>query len=164
MAYDLSAIHTVTCTVEEGDHAMQYYYGNQMPLRLLDEAEFWKHQEAEHTEVIREALDGLEPEYVQALKEWEQALTETHQQVVSYVETVIRAGYAFEELQEQVSELIKYCLEESLKFIELCREIEVNSAAAKDNPFAKTLLNHIIRESEYFVGIARTILYESPPA
>lgn len=134
-----------------------------MPLRVLDEAEFWKQQEAEHTEVIREALSGLEPEYVQALKEWEQALTKTHQQVVSYVETVNRVGYVYEELQEQVTELVKYCLAESLQFIELCREIAANSAAAKDNPFAKTLLNHIIRESEYFVGIARIILYGNQP-
>ena len=28
---------------------MQFYYGHQMPLRVLDEAEFWKHQEEEHT-------------------------------------------------------------------------------------------------------------------
>jgi hypothetical protein len=38
---------------EEGEN-MQFYYGQQMPLRILDEAEFWKHQEEEHTVVIRE--------------------------------------------------------------------------------------------------------------
>lgn len=34
---------------------MQFYYGQQMPLRILDEAEFWKNQEEEHTVVIRES-------------------------------------------------------------------------------------------------------------
>jgi len=48
---------------------MQFYYGNQMPLRVLDEAEFWKHQEEEHTVVIRELVKDLEQKYVEALKE-----------------------------------------------------------------------------------------------
>ena len=48
---------------------MQFYYGGQMPLRILDEAEFWKHQEQEHTVVIRELVDNLEEEYVNALME-----------------------------------------------------------------------------------------------
>ena len=58
---------------------MQFYYGNQMPLRVLDEAEFWKHQEEEHTVVIRELVANLEEEYVKAMHEWEKALGETHQ-------------------------------------------------------------------------------------
>lgn len=49
---------------------MQFYYGQQMPLRVLDEAEFWKMQESEHTVVIREALTNLENQYVEALKQW----------------------------------------------------------------------------------------------
>jgi hypothetical protein len=47
---------------------MQFYYGQQMPLRILDEAEFWKHQEEEHTVVIRELVAGLESSYIEALK------------------------------------------------------------------------------------------------
>jgi len=117
---------------------MQFYYGQQMPLRVLDEAEFWKMQESEHTVVIREVLPNLENQYVEALKQWEQALKGTHQKVVSYVE---------------------YCLDESMKFIELCNQIKTHSSAAKNNPIAQTILDHIIRESEYFIGIARVILY-----
>lgn len=140
---------------------MQFYYGDQMPLRILDEAEFWKQQEEEHTVVIREALnDDLEAEYRNALKEWEQALSETHQKVVSYIQSVKRSQYIYEELQADVNELVKFCLDESLQFIELCKQIKVHSAAAKDDPFAQTLLDHIIVESEYFIGIARVILYE----
>ena len=69
---------------------MQFYYGNQMPLRVLDEAEFWKHQEEEHTVVIRELVANLEEEYVKAMHEWEKALGETHKQVIRFIETVIR--------------------------------------------------------------------------
>ncbi|MEC1772023.1 DUF2935 domain-containing protein [Schinkia azotoformans] len=143
---------------------MQFYYGQQMPLRILDEAEFWKEQEREHTVVIRVALSNLEHKYVDALKEWEQALGKTHQIVVSYVETVVRNTVVYEQLQQQVIQLIAFCLDESMKFIELCRQIKTNSVAAKDNMIAQTVLDHIIRESEYFIGIARTILYGNNPS
>ncbi|EKN64537.1 DUF2935 domain-containing protein [Schinkia azotoformans] len=143
---------------------MQFYYGQQMPLRILDEAEFWKEQEREHTVVIRVALSNLERKYVDALKEWEQALGKTHQIVVSYVETVVRNTMVYEQLQQQVIQLIAFCLDESMKFIELCRQIKTNSVAAKDNMIAQTVLDHIIRESEYFIGIARTILYGNNPS
>ncbi|MDQ0216730.1 hypothetical protein J2S13_003214 [Oikeobacillus pervagus] len=139
---------------------MQFYYGQQMPLRILDEAEFWKHQEEEHTVVIRELVTGLEPEFVEALKEWEKALSETHQKIVRYIESIIRTGsYVPTQLYQQVLQLISFCLQQSLDFIKLCRQIKDESAAVSKNPTAKVVLNHIIRESEYFIGIAQTLLY-----
>lgn len=141
---------------------MQFYYGQQMPLRILDEAEFWKHQEEEHTVVIRELVKELEPEFVDALKKWEAALAETHQQVVRYIETVIRSGAnVTNELHQHVIQLISYCLQESLSFIRLCEQIKNESAAVSDNPTAKVVLVHIIRESEYFTGIAQALLYNT---
>lgn len=131
-----------------------------MPLRILDEAEFWKHQEAEHTVVIRELVSNLEAEFVEALKEWEAALQETHQKVVRFIESVIRSAYYVSTaLQQQVLELVSFCLQQSLQFIELCRQLKTNSTAISSNPTAKVVLDHIIRESEYFIGIAQTILY-----
>jgi hypothetical protein len=137
---------------------MQFYYGQQMPLRILDEAEFWKLQEAEHTVVIREAFQNLEKKYVDALQEWEQALKKTQQTVVSYIETVIRSPHITPPLYRQIKKLISFCLEESMKFIKLCRHIRMYSQVAKENLIAQTILDHIIRESEYFIGIARVIL------
>lgn len=113
---------------------MQYYYGQQMPLRILDEAEFWKQQEEKHTVVIREAFSNLEPEYVELMKQWEQALSRTHQTVVSYVETVNRGQYVHQQLHNEVMKLAAYCLEESTNFIEAVRQVKVNSVVAKGNP------------------------------
>ncbi len=138
---------------------MQFYYGKQMPLRVLDEAEFWKLQEKEHTVVIRHAISNLEKKYVDALEEWEHALAKTHQTVVSFIESVIRSKYIYEQLRKQVLQLVTFCLEESMKFIELLRQIMKYSTAVKNSPIAKTIIDHIIRESEYFIGIARVILY-----
>jgi predicted TIM-barrel fold metal-dependent hydrolase len=131
-----------------------------MPLRILDEAEFWKHQEKEHTVVIRELVSNLEAEYIEALKKWETALGETHQKVIRFIESVVRSAYYISAaLQQQVMELVTFCLKQSLQFIELCQQIKTNSAAVSANPTAKVVLDHIIRESEYFVGIAQALLY-----
>lgn len=139
---------------------MQFYYGQQMPLRILDEAEFWKHQEAEHTVVIRELVAGLEQSFVEALQKWEEALSTTHQQIVRYIESVVRAGtYLSNELYQQVLHLVSFCLQQSVAFIQLCQQLKTDSAAVRQNKTAKVVLNHIIRESEYFVGIAQLLLY-----
>lgn len=139
---------------------MQYYYGQQMPLRILDEVEFWKHQEEEHTVVIRELVSGLEPIFITALKEWEKALGETHKQTVRFIESVIRSGATVSnQLYQQVLQLISFSLNQSLEFIKLCEQIKNESQAVAKNPTAKVVLNHIIRESEYFVGIAQALLY-----
>jgi len=138
---------------------MRFYYGPQMPLRILDEAEFWKLQEEEHTVVIRELVKGLEKEYREALSMWEEALSKTHQQVVSFTESVVRSGYYVPHLLlQQVLHLVRFCLKQSEDFIELCRQIKVNSKVVSGNPTAKVVLDHIIRESEYFIGIARVLL------
>ncbi|OZU88393.1 hypothetical protein CIL03_12150 [Virgibacillus indicus] len=140
---------------------MQFYYGSQMPLRVLDEAEFWKEQEAEHTVVMRELMSNLEQEYVDALKQWEEVLNTTHQHVRRYVESVTRSNNQLSpQLYQQVLELVSFCLQESVAFTQFCRKVKTESKAAAGNQTAKVVIDHIIDESEYFIGIAQTILYE----
>lgn len=140
---------------------MQFYYGKQMPLRVLDEAEFWKHQEEEHTVVIRELVSNLERPFVEVLENWEMEFAKAHQRVVRYIETVIRSnGNVTPMLYQDVIQLTMFSLEQSERFIEFCRRLMRESAPIRENPTAKVVLNHIIVESEYFIGIAQTILYE----
>ncbi len=137
---------------------MQFSYGEQMPLRLLDEANFWKHQEHEHTVVIREIAPDLERKFVEELKEWESALTKTHSQIIQLTETVVRSGSAVPQVvADQVMRLISFCLEQSGRFVQFLFEILGMSPSVKSNPVAVTVIKHIIRESEYFIGIAQTI-------
>lgn len=132
-----------------------------MPLRVLDEAEFWKQQEAEHTLVMRELMDNLEQEYVDALKRWEEVLETTHEQAGRYVESVVRSDNELAPgLYQQVLELVSFCLQESVAFTQFCRQVKNESKAAAGNLTAKVVIDHIIDESEYFIGIAQTILYE----
>ncbi|MUV37348.1 Superoxide dismutase [Lentibacillus sp. JNUCC-1] len=140
---------------------MQFYYGQQMPLRVLDETEFWKMQEAEHTTVMIELLPDLEQHYVEALKEWGEALTTTHQHVKRFVESVIRSNPELPpQLYQQVLQLVSFSLKESMAFIELCRKLKKESQAVVGNHTAQVVIDHIVDESEYFIGIAQTILYQ----
>ena len=128
---------------------MQFYYGEKMPLRLLDEAEFWKRQEQEHTVVIRKIVGNLEPEFVRQLQDWEQALAQTEATVAKYIETVIRSGYKITPaMQQQITGLIEFALDQSQKFILLLNRIATGSKAVRDNLTALIVINHIRRESE----------------
>jgi len=135
-----------------------YYYGDKVPLRILDEIEFWKHQEAEHTVVIREIVPNLEPEYVSALQQWEFQLTKTETMAVSYIETVIRSkGKINPHFMQRMIAFIDYCLQQSITFVAFLYNLQQESNAVKNNKTAIVVINHIIRESEYFIGIAQTI-------
>ncbi|GAA4861734.1 hypothetical protein GCM10023310_46390 [Paenibacillus vulneris] len=138
---------------------MQYYYGDKMPLRILDEGEFWKLQETEHTDVIRALVPDLEQPFVEALQEWEQALAQTQARFVRYIELVGRTGHQVSgEVYKQIMELVQFALHQSEQFIQLLNQLGSGSAAMRKNPTAITVLNHIRRESEYFIGIAQALL------
>lgn len=139
---------------------MQFYYGDKNLLRVLDEADFWKRQESEHPVVIREIVSNLERVYVKRLQEWEQAFCQTHGMVVRYIETVIRAGCVINPtLKQQILQLICFCIEQSKQFIQFLNTLATESEAVRNNPVALTVIGHIRRESQYFIGIAQTVLY-----
>lgn len=140
---------------------MQYYYGDQMPLRVLDEAECWKHQEEKHTAVIREFAENLEQKYVRALKDWNKEFKNAHHRVLCYIETAKRAnGQVSQNLCRDILQLIAFCMNQSEKFITFCHTMMEDSEPISSNQTAKVVLNHIIGESKYFIGVAQTILYQ----
>lgn len=138
---------------------MQFYYGEQMPLRILDEADFWKMQEKEHTVVIREIAPNLEEEYVLALKKWEEAFGETKGMVVAMIETVIRSkGNISPQTYQKIMELISFSNKQSQQFVVFLNHMLKNSKAIAKNMVARTVISHIIRESQYYIGISNAIL------
>lgn len=142
---------------------MQFYYDDKMPLRILDEGEFWKHQESEHTDVIRALVPNLEPQFVAALQTWGQALAQTQAVFVQYIEAVIRSGNQVSPaLIGQVMQLVQFALSQSQQFVAFLNQLVEQSVPLKSNPTAVTVLNHIRRESEYFIGIAQALLSQQP--
>jgi len=140
---------------------VQFYYGDKIPLRILDEGEFWKMQEAEHTEVIRALVPNLEPKYVDALKAWEQALSRTQATFVQFIEAAVRAGdqQLNQQFYTEVMQLVQFATDQSKQFIGLLNQLGTDSQALMQNATAIVVLNHIRRESDYFIGIAHALLY-----
>ncbi|QQE75629.1 DUF2935 domain-containing protein [Brevibacillus composti] len=138
---------------------MQFYYDDKMPLRVLDEGEFWKQQEMEHTVVLRELAPNLEAPFVEALRAWEQSFAQTQGLFVRYVEAVVRSGDRVnEDMLRQIRELVVFAMQQSEQFIQLLNQMGSTSAPFRNNPVAASVLNHIRRESEYFIGITKALL------
>lgn len=139
---------------------MQFYYGDQNYLRVLDEVEFWKHQEAEHTVVIREIIDNLDSTVVNQLQAFQNEFTQTEQKAVQLMETVIRSkGQINHMMTQHIMDFIQYAIQESERFVQYLNELKTLDYIA-ENTVGVIVINHIIRESEYFIGIAQTILYK----
>ncbi len=139
---------------------MRFYYGDKNIHRALDEMEFWKRQEAEHTVVIQEIVGNLEERFVKQLDSFQKEFAKVEGKTVQYIEAIIRSkGNISPMFYQQTMQLINLGLEQSQKFVLLLNEMLEDSKAVSDNPVAVTVINHIRRESEYFIGIAKTILY-----
>ncbi|XMB85271.1 DUF2935 domain-containing protein [Mycoplasmatota bacterium WC44] len=138
---------------------MRFYFGDKNILRALDEAEFWKKQEQEHTVVIRKIVNNLEEKYVKQLEEFQEAFNQAEGVAIRYIETVIRSGGKISsELYKEIMEFINYLSLQSKQFISLLDDMLKNSVSVKSNPVSSVVINHIRRESEYFVGITQAIL------
>jgi len=139
---------------------MNFLYGDKNILRVLDEIEFWKTQENEHTTVIEQIVPDLEPHFMDQLYDFRNLFAQSEGETVKLIETVIRSkGIIDEELTKQIMDFINYVIDESQNFISFLDEMKENSPAVMENPIAQIVINHILRESQYFIGIAQTIIY-----
>ena len=138
---------------------MQYYYGEKNVHRALDEAEFWKHQEKEHAGLIPAVTPGLEPQYVQKLEQFEIELGQANAEAVKYTTSSTRSkGAVPRELRAQMLDFIKQCVEQSQNFSAFMTELLQNSKAVHTNQASQTVIHHMIRESQYFIGINQLML------
>lgn len=138
---------------------MQCYYGNKTPLRVLDEIQFWKRQENEHTTVIRALIENLEENFVEALEGWEQAFAQTEAVAVRYIEAVIRSNGEIDPLLLQsIKEFTLFAINQSCNFVAFLNQLVAESDAVQNNATAITVINHIRRESEYLIGIVSATL------
>jgi hypothetical protein len=139
---------------------MNFLYGDKNLLRVLDEAQFWKHQESEHTTVIDQIVPDLEAPFSERLYEFRNLLSQTEGEAVRLIESYIRSkGIISEELSEQIINYIHYAINESQNFLQFLDDIKQNSPVVQNDPVALVVIDHIMRESEYFSGIAQIVLY-----
>ncbi|MDD4088770.1 MAG: DUF2935 domain-containing protein [Tissierellia bacterium] len=141
---------------------MRFFYGENNILRALEEAEFWKHQESEHTDVIMEVVPDLEDEYVQKLEEYKEIFNSTRARTVQYMESAVNCHNTLSpEMQQNIINIINLAIRQSQVFIDFLSMLLRDSEAVSNNPTAVVVLNHIRRESEYFVGIVTAFLSSS---
>jgi hypothetical protein len=138
---------------------MQYYYGVQNILRALDEAEFWKHQEAEHAGLIPVVAQGLEPQYVHRLEQFGIELHTMNAEAAKYIQSINRSmEMTSHGLNAQMLNFIHQCVEQSKSFSAFMTEMLQNSHVIRASQSAQALLHHMIRESQYFIGIDQLML------
>lgn len=138
---------------------MQFCYGEKNHIRILEEAEFWKRQESEHTVVIREIVTDLEDEFVNILKDYQRVLSATEASILQYIERLNRSCFTITpEIAENITYMIEITLKQSQTFIEFLNSMMKNSTAIKNNFAAPIVIAHIVRESEYYIGIAKAYL------
>lgn len=138
---------------------MQFYYGEKNLCRAIDETEFWKHQEAEHTTVIRQLVPNLEPRYVEELKQYEEQFHKAEETATQFTELLVRSRCAVSPaLQQQIIQFIEFTLLQSQQWIMFLNQMLAESQAVSANPVAQVVIHHIIRESEYYIGIAQTVM------
>jgi len=143
---------------------MRFFYGEKNILRALEEAEFWKHQESEHTDVIQEVTPDLESEYVVTLEEYKRIFDSTYGRTVQYMETAVNSQNIISpELYQDIIEIINLSVRQSQVFVEFLGKLLKDSEAVKNNPAAVTVINHIRRESEYFIGVVTAFLNNCLP-
>ena len=138
---------------------MQFYYGEKNILRALDEAEFWKHQETEHAGLIPQVTPNLEPEYAKALEQYATELDLMHSEVVKNIASFTRSeGNISPEMQTHMLDVVRQCIEQSSAFVALMVEMLRSSPAVQASQSSQTVIKHMIRESQYFIGIDTLIL------
>lgn len=140
---------------------MRFFYGDKNILRALEETEFWKHQESEHTDVIMEIAPDLENEYVEKLEQYKQIFDSTHDRAVQYSQAAVNCSNIVSgEMYENIVNIVDLSIRQSKVFVDFLGMLLSDSESVKENPAAVTVVNHIRRESEYFIGVVTAFLNE----
>ncbi|MDQ0089208.1 Fe-Mn family superoxide dismutase [Paenibacillus anaericanus] len=138
---------------------MLFVYGPYLPVRILEEIRFWKEQEKEHTDVIKAIIPSLEVCYVNLLSEWQKVFAEVEQSAHILLQYALSSEQAACDplLMQQTEQLLEVACRQSHEFIRQLYCILEQSIAVREVPLAKTVLLHIIRESEYFLYVLETL-------
>ena len=98
-------------------------------------------------------------QYIEQLKNWQLAFSEAHGMAVRYIESVIREkGHISPGLMENIRQFASFACSQSMNFISFLNQMVAESQAIRNNDVAVVVIDHIRRESEYFIGILTTAL------
>ena len=137
---------------------MLFIYGAKLPVRLLEEIRYWKHQERKHTGLIKAVVPELEPDYVKMLDQWAVVFSDTEKRRDELLRHILRYdGPPSPQVLAQVEQAARASCEQSREFIRQLHGLKEHSEAVRKVPLASTVLHHVIRESEYFLNALETL-------
>lgn len=133
---------------------MQYVLSAPLPVHILGEIAFWKNQEKEHAGFIIQLAPTLEEQYVKLLQEWMVVFLATEQAALQLLEIIQSpAAGGSGDLADETDQLLLAACGQSNEFIRQLATMLEKDGAAGALPIAGTLLQHFIRESEYFLAV-----------
>ncbi|MBW5445630.1 DUF2935 domain-containing protein [Cohnella sp. CFH 77786] len=129
-------------------------YGEQMPVRILEEIVYWKRREKDHAAVIREIVPGLEWPYIRLLQDWENVFGQMAEHARGTLRAALenRGESELSEWEAQVSKLLEDSHCQSREFVRQLGLLQEHSAAVRRMPAAPALLSYVRRESENWRG------------
>ncbi|OMF81483.1 Fe-Mn family superoxide dismutase [Paenibacillus glucanolyticus] len=137
---------------------MLFHYGAKLPVRLLEEIRYWKHQERKHIGLIKAVVPDLEPVYVQMLDQWALVFADTEKVADELLRHILsNPAPPSPQALAQVEQLLRASCEQSREFIRQLHGLKENSEAVQKVPLAGTVVHHVIRESEYFLNVLETL-------
>jgi Fe-Mn family superoxide dismutase len=129
-------------------------YGFHMNLRQLEEIGFWKRQEKEHTSVIRTLFPTLEAPYVQQLESWKTVFEQTETAATQWMNWAVQSQqYSDTNLHQQSRAIVTASRAQSQQFIRQLEEMKRSSPSIRSSLHVQLIIDHIIRESQYFIAI-----------
>ncbi|MGC5776804.1 Fe-Mn family superoxide dismutase [Paenibacillus pabuli] len=135
-----------------------YGYGHLLPLRVLEEIRFWKEQEKEHTRIIPALVPELEPSYVKLFEEWEATFANSERTANQLLKQLLPGTHPpAPYIIHCIEQLIAASCSQSREFIRQLYVLLEQSTAVQAVPLAKLVILHVIRESEYFLGVLDTL-------
>src|SRR5690554_7858359 len=120
---------------------MRFFYGEKNILRALEEAAFWKNQEAEHTDVIIEIVPDLEDEFVERLEEYKEVFNSTEARIVQYMEAAVNCmNNLSPEMYQNIMNVINMSIRQSQVFVDFLGMLLRDSDAVNNNPVAQVVI------------------------
>ena len=97
---------------------MLFHYGAKLPVRLLEEIRFWKHQERKHLGLIKAVVPDLEPVYVKMLDQWAVVFSDTEKAADELLRHILSYDAPpTPQMLAQVEQLLRASCEQSREFI-----------------------------------------------
>lgn len=137
---------------------MLFIYGAKLPVRLLEEIRYWKHQERKHIVLIKAIVPDLEPVYVKMLDQWAVVFSDTEKAADELLRHILgQTAPPSPQMLAQIEQVLRAACEQSREFIRQLHGMKEHSESVQKTPLASTILLHVIRESEFFLNTLETL-------